>query len=232
MDDDNHKASVDQESTSKQDDAQTRDLRPPHANRDKPVDQNDDKRTNNSPSDYAGLGGSVPYSRPHCNFRVVDGKRVYDDKTKQMVKWVYAIAAGIWLVIVGLIVGGPRKKLHGVLFAIEAMIICLPLVIISFNLYNMDKIGPDEELLVFNMNYLTIGLIIVVPLLTWIYDKSKANNQLVTALMVCIALILLSVLDVWVTKEYLSIVKHARSVIQTLAIFLLVYVVFLFYVSI
>ena len=84
--------------------------------------------------------------------------------------------------------------------------------------------------MVFQSNYFAFGLLIVVPLLTWLSKDYVGNRQkFINILIAALILAMLGLLDVWVTKKWLSTVKHTKSVLQTMSLILIIYALYIYY---
>lgn len=113
-----------------------------------------------------------------------------------------------------------------------AVILAIPFVIFIFGYYNSHVITKDVEDNVFQANYLSIGLLIMLPLMTWINRDYQGDKRRFTSILVlALILIMVSLLDVWVATEWLPIVKHCKSVLQTTALVMLIYALYTYYVA-
>lgn len=142
------------------------------------------------------------------------------------VKVVYVIAILLWIVVIawlGLYKGD----------TVAWLFICIPFVLFIFAMINSDSITIETEDLVFQSNYLTVGLLIVIPLLTWMNRDYKGNDKdkFVSLLVAMVVFILLSMLDIWVKKEYISVIRHIKSVLETFAVVILIYAFYTYYVE-
>jgi len=139
------------------------------------------------------------------------------------IRFVYIIGILVWILILHFL------KLHKMNFFIIA-IIAIPFVCFLIGYVNAPKLTGELEDELFRSNYLSVGLLLVIPLLTWINkeyvgDKTRYTKILVLAIITS----LLSMIDVWVSDKYLPVLKHAQSVLQTYSIALLVYALYSYY---
>jgi hypothetical protein len=76
----------------------------------------------------------------------------------------------------------------------------------------------------FAANFLTIGLLLALPLLNWTskgYNGCKKTFTLIIILAITFSI--LSMYDIWVPKKWLSVYKHGRSCLQTLSLTLVIF---------
>ena len=152
----------------------------------------------------------------------------YDESRIFYIRGVYTIAILIWIVLVT-VLGLYKFDVLGWL------ILLLPIAIFLISIINAGSLTVEVDGEVFQGNYLSIGLLIIVPLLTCVHrsfggdpiSKSYFNGMLILA----VILLLLSMIDVWVPPSYLSLVKHSRSIFQTMAIALIMLLLYVFYLA-
>jgi hypothetical protein len=71
-------------------------------------------------------------------------------------------------------------------------------------------------------NLLTLGLLIALPLINWARDASPESKEMFMKIAAtAIILSLLTLIDWWVNKKYIYLLKHTKSIFQTYAIVLL-----------
>jgi hypothetical protein len=81
-------------------------------------------------------------------------------------------------------------------------------------------------------NVFTAGLLIALPLLTYIREHAVGHRLLFSRIMaVGLILSLLSLFDVWVESKNTCMVKHGKSILQTMAIAILAYGFYRFFVE-
>lgn len=155
----------------------------------------------------------------------IDERKYYTQEQVDMVQWVYIIALVAWIFIICVF------QLYDT-DVIGWGILSIPLIVFFTGYSNADHLTIEVEHENFQANYFTIGLILIVPLLTWVKKEYKGDTQkFIRILVFSIIVILLSLLDVWVEKQYLTISKHAKSVLQTIAISTIIYALYSFYID-
>lgn len=111
------------------------------------------------------------------------------------------------------------------------LFILLPFIVFIFGLVNSDDLCENVEGAVFEADFLSIGLLVVLPLLTWVTKDYGGDRQyFLSLIVVAIILAMMSMLDIWVPFKSLYIVKHAKSVLQTCALALLMFAFYTYYV--
>ncbi len=156
---------------------------------------------------------------------IVNDNEPHDDDIVAQIRLAYVFGLIAWLAIVILL------KLYETDF-IGTIILLIPIVVFLIGYYNADVVTPEIEKEMFTTNYLSVGLIVILPLLVWITDKqSKNKSKFIALLVMAIILTLLSMIDIWVSKRELSAYHHVRSMLQTLSIVIIIYALYIFYLE-
>jgi hypothetical protein len=149
----------------------------------------------------------------------------YTEDKVAYIRYVYIVGLIVW---VGLVY---YLGMHHTDY-VGWIILSIPIWAFILGYVNTCVISGEVEAEVFQANYLSIGLLIVLPLLTWINREYNGDRRRFTSILVlAIIIIMLSMIDLWVPCEWLSVVKHGKSVLQTLALVLLIYALYMYYVS-
>lgn len=137
---------------------------------------------------------------------------------------VYMIAMIFWIVlIIGL-------QLYETTW-IGWIFLMIPFLIFIFALINSDDLCERVEGAVFEADFLSIGLLVVLPLLTWVTrDYEGDRKKFLSLIVVAIILAMMSMLDIWVPYSSLYITKHVKSVLQTISLALLMFAFYTYYV--
>ena len=153
-------------------------------------------------------------------------KRCYDPSTSNKVFWCYIIAILLWILLIYLL------RLYIKADFIVWLVLLIPVVLFAIGAYNANKITIEVESSVFQNNYLSLGLLIVIPLLTWISkDFAGDKKRFISVLILAVILNVIAMIDIWVTRDNLSVVKHVKSIIQTMASVLIVYALYTYYLE-
>ena len=151
--------------------------------------------------------------------------KYYSQETVEQIQLVYIIFLVIWILIVALF-GLYKSDLVG------WVILSIPPIIFLAGYANSYYLCEDVEKENFQSNYFAIGLLLILPLLTWVNTDYKGDRKKFTRILVlAIIIVMLSLLDVWVRKEYLSVCKHVKSTLQTIALVLLIFAFYTYYIE-
>lgn len=152
----------------------------------------------------------------------------YGTNKKQYIKLLYIIGIILWIsLIIGL--GLFQKD------PLALLIISIPFIIFIFDYFNVDNIDTSIEVIVHKFEYLSIALIMIVPLITW-FNKND-NNSVITRkkfmkiMITALILVLLSLIDLWVSPKYISMTKHCKAILQTLGLTLIIYSLYTYYIE-
>lgn len=111
-----------------------------------------------------------------------------------------------------------------------------PLIVFTIAFASAPDLDTETEQQLMRYNTLTLGLVIVLPLMTWIADRIPGNGhgirkkQYIAILVSALVLAMLALVDVWVPQRWLSLETHIRSSLQTMSLALLVIALYLFYI--
>jgi len=149
----------------------------------------------------------------------------YSDDIVEQIQFVYILALVVWLLIICVF------KLY-LSDLIGWIIIAIPPIIFITGYCNSYYLCEDVEKENFQSNYFAIGLLLILPLLTWVNTDYKGDREKFTRILVlAIIIVMLSLLDVWVRKEYLSVSKHVKSALQTISLVLLIFAFYTYYIE-
>lgn len=152
-------------------------------------------------------------------------KECYSEEKASQVRMVYIVALVIWILIIACF-GLYTTDVIG------WIILGIPLVVFFSGYANSDKLTIEIEQENFQANYFAVGLLLILPLLTWANREYKGDrNRFIRILVLAVIIVMLSLLDLWVEKQYLSVNKHAKSALQTIAIVLLIYAFYSYYID-
>lgn len=147
----------------------------------------------------------------------------YGRKKTLVIQIVYLIGALFWI---GLLV---LFKLSFTDFW-GYLILSIPLFVFGLSFYFVRNLTVEVEENVLSSNYLSIGLLIVLPLLTGVSQKRHVSSRLlVRILLIAIVLALISLLDFWVSPKWISLPRHVKSILSTMSLTLLVFALYVYY---
>lgn len=150
----------------------------------------------------------------------------HDDKHLMILRIIYIFGIVLWLSIVVYIKLLPCDDIY------EWGLVLLPIILFIIAFVSIDRINEHVENFNFNYSLLTISLAVVVPLLGWMASKYKGDKK--AFMKMCILAIffsMLATLDVWVSGDNLCIVKHTKSILQTIGVSLILIAIYKFFLD-
>lgn len=146
----------------------------------------------------------------------------YGSAKKDYLFFIYLFAILVWGIILAYL--QPSVKLAG------WILLAIPLVVFVLGILTIDSLSPAVEADMFQYNILSTGLLIILPLLTFITRDFKGDHHLmIEIVLLAITFSLLSMIDVWIPEKYLSLTKHIRSIFQTFSLTLILIALYLYY---
>lgn len=157
---------------------------------------------------------------------VYNKKNTRNSKDKILIiKLVYIFGMILWTITISML----GLYNHDV---ICMSLIFVPYIIFLVSMLNVRFITKAEEVNYFSYDYLSVGLLIFLPLMSWMNLNNKSSHPMfITIVIVALAFTMAAMIDIFIKPEYLSVMKHIRSILQTCAMILLIYAVYLYYVS-
>lgn len=149
----------------------------------------------------------------------------YTENKIRYIQTLYIIAAIVWASVI-LIMHLYRTDVIGLL------ILTIPFIIFAIGYYNASVMTPEIEDIIFKTNYLSVGLLVVIPLFTWLGKHHDADRgHFIGIITLGVVLSMISLLDFWVKRGWMSVIKHLKSVLQTMALTLFILAFYIFYAS-
>ena len=157
------------------------------------------------------------------NLDIIHKKSCYNSHTQFAVKVLYVIFIVIWIIVV------VTLKLYT---SPAWFILLIPIFTFTFAIFSTHNITYEMEDEMFKASYLSVGLILALPLLSWMNkDFSGDKDHFVSVIFLALGFTILTYIDVWVTKRWLSVFKHFRSCLQTMAVSLFLYAITTYYMN-
>lgn len=148
----------------------------------------------------------------------------YPSNVVTWIRVLYIIMAVFWIAIIYLL------ELYKIDW-LGYIFLVIPLIVFFINYCNAEVVSPAVEEEVFQANYLSIGLIVVLPLLTWLSKEYPGDREKFTSIIImALIFIMLSMIDIWLSRSWLSLMRHIQSSFQTLSLILLIYAIYYFYI--
>lgn len=147
----------------------------------------------------------------------------YNENTVMTIEAVYIIAALIWvLLIVFLTLVKPDYIVLGLLL--------LPFIIFIINFLCLGSFSAKVEDQMLRGNFLSFGFIVAVVLINWNSPMERQDKtEFFKILIAAFILLMISLVDVWVNGDKLSIVKHIKTSLHTISLSLLALALYLYY---
>lgn len=108
-------------------------------------------------------------------------------------------------------------------------ILLIPYASYGLGIINSDQIADDKiEGDMFTATFITMGLIISMPLITF-FNKDKPNKELNHIIFLAMIATLFSYLHIWGDGVYRHVSKISRSCLETIAVTLYIYALFVYF---
>lgn len=136
---------------------------------------------------------------------------------------VHTVALVFWLfLIVGMMLCS--RNIAGI------FILFIPIIASVLGIINAPYLSEKVEKDLFTTNFLSLGIIVVIPLLAWVSkDDGVDSRRFATIGILAVILSLASYVDFWVPEEYIFLVIHIQGILRTFSIVLIIYALFSYY---
>jgi len=135
---------------------------------------------------------------------------------------IYLILVLIWIALV------ICMKLYDTNY-VGLLILLIPIIIFGIATLYADEHLVSNHTLNDDDDFLTIGIILLLPLLTYFDKDFTDKGRFMSIVIVSLFLFLLSVIPMWIPMRFAKYLKILRTSVQTIAITLLLYVIHLYY---
>ena len=151
----------------------------------------------------------------------------YEDEVKIAIQALYLLAIFVWVVFI-LYFEIDKEMDIVVLFFLSIPII---LYIISF--FSVNILTRESQEGVLNANYLSFGFLIVIIMINWNSPNKDLidHSNFLKLILIAFILIMLSMLDIWVSEKWLPLVIHIRTIILTAALVILSMSLYILYLN-
>ena len=148
----------------------------------------------------------------------------YDCNTIFYIQLVYIISTLLWVFLI---------------FALDLwkddilvmLILLLPLVVFIINFISLGEFSCCMEDQMFKSNFLSFAFLVAIILINWNSPIGNHNKtEFFKIVIVAFILLMLSLVDLWVPKNKMSIVKHLKTSLQTASLSLLALALYLYYI--
>lgn len=163
---------------------------------------------------------------PKINIHDPQKKKEYGRTKVFIVRSLYLLSIIAWLLIIWLLRINPNN-----LFGYFLLI--LPVIVFTITIIFASQFTVEIEESMFGVNVLSLGVLIILPLLTWMHkDFAGDVTQFMAVVLSGVSLTLIASIDIWVPLKWLSVTRHFRSVLQTYGISLILYALYLYFYNI
>lgn len=109
-------------------------------------------------------------------------------------------------------------------------ILFIPIFFYLLGYNNADQLTIEVEEKTYSVGYISIALLVVIPVLTWTEKNFHGDKWYLTKIVIAaIIMALISLVDIWVRPKWISVVRHIKSSLQTMALTLLVFALYEYY---
>lgn len=184
-----------------------------------------------NPEPYSDFGTSPV--KPSNGDPLATGEK-YTDDIKTVLYWTYMMGLVVWFAIViwlelySQTAIGIRNGCAYNTQIIQFAIIAIPLFVFAVSGYNIQNATYGMESRMFMGDFLAFALLIIVVFVNWQKEKCP---RIFKILMIAIILLMLSLIDIWTSPEYIIVMYHVRSILETLSLTLLVYALYSYYLK-
>ena len=148
--------------------------------------------------------------------------KTYNPNTLRQIQIMYIIAAILWVVLI-IYFRWFKTGILGWVF------LFIPLLVFAINYQSTCGHTTDIEGEMFQGTFLSFGFLITVILINW--TKVGDRQKIFKILGIALILIMFSMIDIWVRKEHIILIKHFRTILQTAALSLLAYALYTYYIE-
>lgn len=143
------------------------------------------------------------------------------DDTVFLLQMFYIFISLFWLLLISYFKLWD-EKLSFVLF--------LPLVAFFLTFLCIENLSVYVEESMMQSNYLSLGLILALPMLSWMLKEYNGNKKtFFTIIILALVLSLLTFVDIWVPENRVTLYRHFRSSLQVMSVSLFIYALCTFY---
>ncbi len=143
----------------------------------------------------------------------------YPPGTVRILQFIYIAAIFLWIFLI-LIFKISLKDTIGLL------LLAVPIIIFLLSFVNVARITVETESKLFNVTYLSIGVFVIIPMVT---NEKFSTSQIMKISTMAMILAVFSLLDVWVPPDWVTIIRHVRSILQISSLSLIVYALYLLF---
>jgi NADH:ubiquinone oxidoreductase subunit H len=112
----------------------------------------------------------------------------------------------------------------------DVLIILIPFVVFLVGIFTAGwPMSYRNEDWVFRTNYANVAVVLIFPLILWASSRINLHNEFLLLITVSTIFMLLTFYDWWVSDDKFSIIKHFRTVFQTISITVVIIALKMYY---
>jgi hypothetical protein len=155
---------------------------------------------------------------------LIDPHEPHPPEVAQNLLILYIIGTIIYLLVIFFL------KLYQKNDVISWCVLAIPIIIFGFGIANREYLTKELEDNLFVSSFFTIGILVSIPIFqSMSKDFSGEKRKFICILVTALILSLLAMMDLWVRENHISLLKHAKSVFQTISMTLVIYAMYTFY---
>lgn len=134
---------------------------------------------------------------------------------------LYVMASVLWILLLAILGVFQRQT------SLSHLILIIPLVVYAVGFTNVsthERVEAD----MFRGDFVAVALVFVILFVKWV-DKRPTSTYILRITLAAFALIVVSMIDVWVSYRSVIVEKHVKSALHTAGITLLLYVLFVYF---
>jgi hypothetical protein len=109
-------------------------------------------------------------------------------------------------------------------------VLMIPYIAFIISLLSISKITEDQDTNMTKASYLSMGVVLMIPVINWITNEIPQYSSLITGIFImslCFSLV--TFIDIWLPRDYMSLYYHFRSTFQVMSVTLLIYSLTIFF---
>lgn len=147
----------------------------------------------------------------------------YSKNTITNVEIVCIISLLLWVVLI-VVLGLVRDDF------IMLLLLLIPPIVFLINFWSVDDFTCATENQMLRGNFLSVAFLVAIILINWNTPVSNHNKtEFFKILITAFILLMISLVDLWVDEETMSVIKHIKTSLNTASVILLAIALYLYY---
>lgn len=144
------------------------------------------------------------------------------DHNPAWIRWLYVIAITVWTLLI-IYIGIDCNSW------LEWLVILVPYILFLIALTTAGKLSPYAEKWAYRSNTVGNLMIVIFPILVWAAARVDRTQHFLLIVVLATGIAIISMVDFWVPERWLGIVKHFRSITQTMSVALTILALISYY---